>query len=368
MAETSAPPMKAIVFAGGVGTRMWPLSRKKSPKQFEPVIDQQSTLQLAVSRLTPEFSPEDIYISTGEQYRSIIQNQLPTIPKSNIIGEPEMRDVGPAVGYLLSIIAKTDADSPVAILWSDHQVENIDTFKKALLCGGTYLAKHPDKFVFIGQRPRFANQNLGWIEYGDTIDTVNGFDLKSFASWHYRPDLDTAKQYFRDRKHAWNPGYFMVTPRVVLDHFKTIAPDMYAKLYTLQQSYGQPHHQAELAAIYPTLEKISFDDLILSKVKPEEAVVISVDMGWSDVGTWDALKEAMQTHPQDNLTHGLVKTMHTTNSLVYSYTDQLVAAIDLDDMVVVVTPDAVLVTKQKSIPKIKELLKTFEGTKLEKYT
>lgn len=368
MGSTSKKAIKAIIFAGGIGTRMWPLSRKQSPKQFEPVINQQSTLQLTVDRLLPEFKPEDIYISTGVQYLDIIKRQLPFIPDANIIGEPEMRDVGPAVGYLMAIISQIDLDGPVVILWSDHLVENLAAFKQALLTGGQYLREHPDKFVFIGQRPRFANQNLGWIEYGQSIATLNGLDIKEFVSWHYRPDLDTAKTYFKDHRHAWNPGYFIVTPRTVLAHFKRLVPAMYRQLMKLKTSYGTPRHQQELAKIYPQFKKISFDDLIVQQVPKDNAVVVSVDLGWSDVGTWEALKEALQSHPQDNLTHGQVELLNTTNSVVYTYTPQLVAAVDVDDMVIVVTKDAILVTKQKSIPQIKTLLKRFEGTKKERYT
>jgi len=360
--------LKAVIFAGGVGTRMWPLSRKKSPKQFEPIINNHSTLQMAVERLRPELDWEDIYISTGEQYRELITKQLPQIPSENIIGEPEMRDVAPAVGYLMAILAVKAPDSPVAILWSDHLVENVQAFKDAILCGAQYLNKNPNQFVFIGQRPRFANQNLGWIEYGDPLEVINGIEVKKFVSWHYRPNLDTAKKYLKSKKHAWNPGYFVVTPSFVLEQFAKHAPQMYQEIVKLQASYGHDNHKEILYDVYPKMEKIHFDNAVLEKVTAEQAVVLSVDLGWSDIGTWEALKEALQTHPADTVTKGKIELLNTENSLVYSYTDQLVAAVDIDDMVVIVTQDAILVTRQSSIPQIKDLLKRFEGTDLEQYT
>lgn len=360
--------LRVVIFAGGVGTRMWPLSRKSTPKQFEKIIGNDSTLQLAVSRLVPEVAYEDIYISTGQQYVELVRRQLPQIPEHNVIGEPEMRDVAPAVGYLMSILAQEDPDGPVAILWSDHLVKEVDKFKAAILAGAKYLASHPNVFVFLGQKPRFANQNLGWIEYGEEIEQVDGVPVRRFVSWHYRPDLEVAKRYFADGKHSWNPGYFVVCPRFVLSQYQVHAPSMYQKLLKLGESYGQPTHQALLQEIYPTLDKISFDDAVVTKTNPEQAVVLSVDLGWSDVGTWDALKEALQQDPAANLTLGNTELHQTKNSLVYSYTDQLVATVGMDDVVVVTTPDVVLVTKQDKIPEIKKMLEKFVGTDKEKYT
>src|SRR6185369_7067182 len=115
--------MKVVIFAGGVGSRLWPLSRKNSPKQFERIVGDKSTLQLAVDRLQPDFPYENIYISTGVKYEEIVRPHLPQIPSSNFIFEPEMRDVGPAVGVAMGIIGKENPQDPVAIVWSDHFVK-----------------------------------------------------------------------------------------------------------------------------------------------------------------------------------------------------------------------------------------------------
>lgn len=360
--------MKAVIFAGGIGTRMWPLSREATPKQFEKIIDGKSTLQMAVQRLRPEFKPEDIYISTGIRYVNMVAEQLPDIPKENIIGEPEMRDVAPAVGYVMSILEKKFPQVPTAILWSDHLVSNVDIFKKALFSGAEYLESHPNQIVFLGQRPRFASQNLGWIEFGKEIDQINGLDMREFKSWHYRPDHESAHMYLKSGKHAWNPGYFVVTPKWVMKQFKHHAKDMYDKLELLAKSHGHKNHQQQMAKIYPSFEKISFDNLILEKLTSDEAIVISVDLGWSDVGAWEALKEALQASPEQNITHGNVKTRNTKDTLIYSYSDQLVTTIDVEGMVIVVTQDVILVTKKDSIPEVKKLVNELKDTGYKHYT
>ncbi len=360
--------LRVVIFAGGVGTRMWPLSRKSTPKQFEHIVGDKSTLQLAVERVKPDVADQDIYISTGIEYAKIVRDQLPDIPAGNIIGEPQMRDVAPAVGYLMSILAQEDPWGPVAILWSDHLVNNIELFKKAIHAGAEYIKDHPETFVFLGQKARFPNQNLGWIEYGDKIKDINGFAMRKFVSWHYRPSLAEAKKYYESGRHTWNPGYFIVAPQFVLNQYKLHAPALYAKLEQIMESYGQPNHDEVVRKIYPTLEKISFDDAVVTKTEPEKAVVLTVDLGWSDVGTWEALKEAIQVSPNANIIEGKVHLHETTNSVIYNYTDQMVTAVGLEGMVVVVTPDVVMVVPQDKIPDVKKMLSDFEGTDNEKYT
>lgn len=368
MAEIQKNNLRVVIFAGGVGTRMWPLSRKATPKQFEKMVNDQSTLQLSVERISPEVPYENIYISTGKQYRETIREQLPQIPAENIIGEPEMRDVAPAVGYLMSILAKDDPWGPVAILWSDHLLKNVDSFKQALQAGAAYVNEHKEGFVFLGQKPRFANQNLGWIQYGEKIASQGEFDVREFVSWHYRPDLETADKYFKSEDHSWNPGYFIVAPQFVLEQFKQYAENTYDGLMKLQTSFRTPEHETILAEIYPTFEKISFDDAILMKIPKEKAVVLPVDLGWSDIGTWDAFKEALQESAESNLTKGKVVAYKSTNSLVFNYTDKLVTAINCKDLIVVATKDVIMVVPQESIPEIKKMLGEFAGSELEQYT
>lgn len=365
---SSKPNMKAVIFAGGVGTRMWPLSRKKSPKQFEKIVGSKSTLQLMIERLRPEFDWEDIYISTGDQYTKIISQQVPQIPKANIFGEPEMRDVAPAIGYVTGILARNNPNQPFAILWSDHLIEKVDVFKNVLQSGGIYIANHPDKILFIGQKARFANQNLGWIEKGNKLTTLNDFSIYRFKSWHYRPDLKTAKKYIASASYFWNPGYFIATPRFILDKYKQYMPDMYLSLKKLHQTFGKSNHRSILKKIYPNLEKISFDNAIIERIPSSQAVVLAADMDWSDIGAWIALKEALQQNPQDNTIHGKTFLHNTKDTLVYNYTNKLVTTIDLQSMLVVVTNDVIMVCPEDSVPEIKKVVRGFEATANEKYT
>lgn len=362
--------MKAVIFAGGVGTRLWPLSRKKSPKQFEQIIGKQSTLQLTVDRLLPQFKAEDIFISTGEAYVATIQKQLPHLPKENVIGEPEKKDVGPAVAFVMTHLAtKYNKDEPVIILWSDHLVKNQDSFKKILAASEKVVREEQDKIVFIGQKPRFASDNLGWIEYGADKKTVDDVRFRTFSGFMYRPDKKLAEEYFSDNKHCWNLGYFVSTPRFILSIFKQFTPDIYERVVTIGQAIGTDSYRDVLDKEYRAMPAVNFDNAVLEQLDKKSAYVVVEDIGWSDVGAWEALKEALEGNKDDNVVHGNVMLEDTKDSLVYNYDrDKLIVGVDLDDVLVVNTGDVLLVSKKTSVGKIKKIVEGFKGTDNEHLT
>lgn len=360
--------MKIVIFAGGVGTRLWPLSRKKTPKQFEKIIDNKSTLQLAVERLIPTFDYKDIFISTGERYVNIVKEQLPKIPKENIIGEPEMRDVGPAVGLITAILVKKYPNEPMAILWSDHLIKKAELFLKVLKVAEKIVKEDKEKIVFIGQKPRFASCNLGWIELGKKIKEIEGLSIYEFKSLRYRPNPEAAEEYFQSGKHSWNPGYFVTTPLFLWKQYERFVPNIYKGLLQIQKTIGKKEFKKTLNEVYPNFDKISFDNAILEQLKEENGLVISADLGWSDVGAWEALKEALQKAEEDNVINGKVYLKDTKDCLVYNYTNQTIFTIDLLGMLVINTPDVILVCPKNSVPKIKKLVESLWGTEYENLT
>lgn len=360
--------MNIAIFAGGVGTRLWPLSRKSTPKQFEKILGEHSTLQMAINRLSPDFKKENIYISTGKRYKGIIEPHVEGIPSENFIFEPEMRDVGPAVGLAMAIIGKHHPDTPVAILWSDHSVKKERRFREVLKWAEDRVQKNPNSMILIGQRARFANQNLGWFELGEKIEDVRGTKIYKFKRMVYRPSLEDAEKFFHSRDFAWNPGYFVTTPRFILSQYKKFAPEMWEAFMQIQEKVGHEGFEKTLEKIYPTLEKISFDDAILEKVDPKHMSVIAADLGWSDIGAWEALKEALEVSSSENVTRGKVLINDSSDNLIFNQTDQLVVGIDLSQMIVINTDDVLLICHKNSVPKIKKIVENLAGTPNEHLT
>jgi mannose-1-phosphate guanylyltransferase len=365
--------MKIIIFAGGSGRRLWPISRQKSPKQFEPIIGEKSTLQLAVDRVSGTYGAENIFISTNLKYVDMVREQLPELPAQNVIGEPTRRDLAAAVGLAMAHLRHAAGENyhnePVAILWGDNYMDYVDNFRKMLATAEQLVQKQEADIIFMGETPRFANENLGWLGLGEEKGAIDGQAYYQFGSLTYRPPLEQCKQMFAEETHVWNTGYFITTLGFVTEQYQTHQPNLAEQLSKLEAAIGTDAYDEKLLTIYPELDKMSFDDAILQYVAPERALVLHSEMGWSDPGTLYALKEAINPDPEANVTKGLVITDETKDCLVYNYVDgKLVVTAGLEGMIVVNTEDAVLVVPKDKIPMVKKIVNGLEGTDLEKFS
>ncbi|EKE15197.1 MAG: hypothetical protein ACD_12C00114G0003 [uncultured bacterium] len=358
--------MKAIIFAGGSGIRLWPLSRQKSPKQFEKIIGNRSTLQLAVERLLPDFNYSDIYISTNLLYADIVKKQLPEIPKSNFLFEPVKKDVAPAIALAMGILSKLNSEEPVAILWSDHLVKQVSLFKKILKLAGSEIKKNPNKIIFIANKPRFPSTNLGYIHIGEQTKKEDGINIYKFEGLKYKPNEETAKKFFKSKKYGWNLGYFVTSSNFIYKYFQRLAPNIYNNTESILKNYGKEDYQSVLKQTYGQVESINFDNAILENLDKKDACVIFEDIGWSDVGSWEALKEALQLKTEENVINGKVYLDNVKDSLIYNYDDKkVIVGVDLEELIIINTQDAILITKKNSMGKVKKIVENFPGTEHE---
>lgn len=345
--------MKLIIFAGGIGTRLWPLSRENSPKQFDKIFNGQSTIQLAVDRIAPVFGIENILIQTVDKYKEIILEQIPEIKKANIIIEPERRNLAPAVCLAMADLERIGYSGPVALLWADHLMERVQEFTKALELAEKLILISPNRFIFLAERPRFANNNLGWIKVGQAIGEIENLDYYNFAGWKYKPEINECGRMFKSGDYFWNPGYFITSVKFLLNQYRALAPDIYDDV---------------VSGNYKQARKIHFDEAIIEKVDLKNAIVLKTNMGWSDPGTLYALKEALQNEAQANVTKGLVALLETSDSLIYNLeSDKLITGIGLKSMVVVNTPDALIVVPKDEVVKITKLIERLKEQGLIKY-
>ena len=217
--------MKIIIFAGGIGTRFWPISRRKFPKQFQKIFNNKSTLELTWQRLAPDFGAQNIYLQTVPEFKDLIIEQLPQLKPENIIIEPLRRNNGPAVCLATQSLIAKKISGPVAIIWADNIIRKEDELVNSLKAAEKLIQESGQRFIFLAEKPRFANNNLGWIHVGQKLGQIGEADYFKFLAWKYKPQQAECDKMFKSGEYFWNPGYFITSIEFLDNQFKTLAPD-----------------------------------------------------------------------------------------------------------------------------------------------
>ena len=353
--------LRALLFAGGAGQRLWPLSRKNSPKQFAPLIGPKSSFQLAVDRIASLVIPEHIFVGTNRAHRAILQAQAPQIPARNYVLEPVRRDVAAAVALAFFTLERDGARGPVFFQWADNYVRNVDALLEALDVGHKLVRENPQRLVLLGQEPRYPSENLGWIEMGTDLGEIGGLHYYAMESLTYRPPRSTCEQMLASGRHVWNSGYFVTTVEFMTSSFRALAPELATRIEEIVAYRGTPDEQPQLDRLYPSVPALHFDEAVLERLPRGQALLLRRDLGWSDPGNLYSLKEALQATAESTVSRGSVVELNTRDSLIYSLVEgKPVAAMGLDGIMVIDTPDVLLVVHKDSVRHLGELLQELE--------
>lgn len=347
----------ALLLAGGTGQRLWPLSRKNSPKQFAPLIGSKSSFQLAVERLATRVAPTRTYVGTNRAYEPILRAQAPELPASNFLLEPCRRDVAAAVALAFFSLEKDGVTGPFLFQWADNYVKNTAALERAIDCGHALVRENPQRMVFLGEKPRYPSENLGWIELGKRQGELEGMPYYGFESWQYRPPKARCEDMLASGNFVWNSGYFVTTVEFMTAAFRRHAPELAACIEEIVAYRGTPQERSKLEELYPKAPSLHFDVAILEQLPREQAVLLQVDLGWSDPGNLYSLKEALEDSPGATVTRGSVVALRNKDSFIYNLTgERPVAAMGLDGVIVVDTPDVLLVVHKDSVRNLGDLL------------
>jgi mannose-1-phosphate guanylyltransferase len=351
---------KAILFSGGAGSRLWPLSRRARPKQFQPLIGPDSLFQLMVRRLERRIGLENIFISTGEIYRDVVLEQVPGLPPENVLAEPEMRDTLAAVGYAVALLNHRFPGSTIATLWgADHIIRRDEDFI-ASLDAAFQLAHAHDWVVKVDVRPTGPSTALGYIEYGDQVAEVDGRPVFAFVRQIEKPPLAVAEQLLAAGNYLWNTGYIVWTANKIMSLYAEHAPAAYNALRDIVSAQSSPVAQEQISALYARIPKMSIDKGIFEKMGGEDMVVLPAELGWGDIGAWDVLRDELSESPLGNAVHGAHVSIDTTNCLVYGPGNKPVITIGVNNLIIVDTGDALLVCPADRAQDVKSIVLRLE--------
>jgi mannose-1-phosphate guanylyltransferase len=339
--------MIALIMAGGIGTRFWPLSRKSNPKQFLKIISEVSMIQMTVKRLTPSIKMEDIYIVTASSQVELTKKNLPDLPEENIIIEPFGMNTAPCLALSASYLArKYDKSEKMIILPADHLIASKDEFLASLEIGER--SAELDNLVTFGIKPNYPATGYGYIEAGPKIDDLR-FNVKQFKE---KPDLETAEQFLNSGNFFWNSGMFMWKIETILNAYRSYLPKVAEILENINIRWNEDGLTANISSEYALMPKIPVDIGIMEQA--EKRVVIPVDYGWSDVGSWKALYDISEKDENGNVLNCDFEIINSQNNYVNS--KKFVSLIGVKNLVVVESENALLITDKDHSEDVKKIV------------
>ncbi|MEA3350917.1 MAG: sugar phosphate nucleotidyltransferase [Chloroflexota bacterium] len=350
----------AVIMAGGSGSRLWPLSRRTSPKQALKLVGDRTMFQYAVERIEPVFPSERIFVVTSEEQADILSEQVPELPIENFIIETEGRGTAPAIGLTAIHLAHSDSRASMALLTADHFITDTDHFCDALTAAGKVA--DDGSLVTLGIQPTFASTGFGYIHQGAILGEKRGFDFYAVRDFIEKPDAQTAQQMFRNGEYSWNSGMFIWKVARILEEFERQMPEFYAQLCEVQQSLGTPNYEAVLKRIWPQVAKQTIDYGVMEGAR--QVVVFPVEIGWTDVGNWNNLFELLPIDENTNVVVGNHIGIDTTGTLIFGK-KRLIATIDIDDLIIVDTDDALLVCSRESDQDVRTIVKRLKENQKE---
>ena len=346
----------AILMAGGVGSRFWPVSTKGYPKQFHDMLGTGSTLiQKTFKRLAKLIPEENIFILTNARYNDLVLEQIPSITKRQVLLEPAMRNTAPCILYAAMKIQKENPNAAMIVAPSDHWIEDEDAFAENVSVALEYCQKN-DSLLTLGIQPAFPNTGYGYIEFSKNAHQR----LKPVNQFREKPDYETAKEFIAQGNFLWNAGIFMWSAESIITAFKTFQPELYSLFAQGIRHYNTDTEQNFINENYALAEDISVDYAIL---EPSANVfVIPATFDWNDLGTWGSLYDKLDKDSNQNaIVNAETHLVNSSNNMIRSKKGKLVVTDGLDDYIIVDKDDVLLVFPKTKEQDIKQLLQAIKN-------
>ncbi len=352
----------AVIMAGGVGVRLWPLSRKNRPKQLLKLFSGTSLLRQSYERVAAMLPPAQIHVITSQSHLPIVAEELPELPAENLIGEPEGRDTAAAVGMAAALLHSRDPEAVIGTFTADHMITPTDRFCQTLETAYQVAEDHGDALVTMGIRPNRPDTNYGYVHRGERL-REGVFEVDKFTE---KPSVTTAMKYVSAGEYYWNSGMFAWQSSAILAELKKHLPPTYEAVSEIAAAWDSPARSAKLEALYPNLMKISIDFAVMERAS--RVLVVEMDCHWVDVGSWPAMESIIGSDEDGNVSAAShVMHLGSRGCIVVSEDDHLITTIGVDDLVVIHATDATLICKKRDAASIKELVTNIHQQHGDKY-
>jgi len=359
----------AVILAGGRGTRFWPRSRTKTPKQLLNIVGHGTMLEQTVARLRPLVPPDRIWTVTNAEQQAAVRKQLPRGSRKHVLVEPIGRNTAAAIALAaFHIRHAAKGDALMAVLPADHYIERTREYQK-IVSAALSVAREPGRMVVLGIPPTRPETGFGYIERMDATIGANGVPVYPVRRFAEKPALQTAKEYLASGNYQWNAGMFFWRVSTILGELQKHLPSTFTILETLASQIGTGKYAPQLRKIYPKLENISVDHAILERatrgVTVPNVFVIPAEVGWSDIGSWAAVYELLAKSAEENIFSGAGHALEAGGNFISS-PGKFVAAIGVKDLIVVETADALLICPRDRAQDVGKLVKWLEEQKLKR--
>lgn len=357
----------AILMAGGVGSRFWPVSTQDFPKQFHDMLGTGDTLiQKTFNRLSKLIPKENIFILTNERYNDLVFEQLPEVTKRQVVLEPAMRNTAPCILYASLKIKKENEDAIMIVAPSDHWIEDEDAFTKNVQQAFDFCGQN-DALMTLGIEPTFPNTGYGYIEYNKTeIVSEHNSNIKKVSQFREKPDYETAKTFISQGNFLWNAGIFMWSVKSVVAAFRKNQPDLYQLFETGYEAYNTDFEDDFIRDNYGKAQNISVDYAIMESSK--NVYVIPATFDWNDLGTWGSLYDKLNKDSNDNaIVNAQTLTEDASGNMIRTTTQKVVVVDGLKDYIIVDKDEVLLIFPKAKEQDIKKVLQSVKNTFGEHY-
>jgi mannose-1-phosphate guanylyltransferase len=354
--------LHAVIMAGGIGARFWPLSRKSKPKQLVDLLGNGPMIEQTINRTSPLVAQDQQWIVTNREQMLMIRDAMPSFPEKQFILEPMGKNTAPAIGLAAVRLLRVDPDAVMAVLPADHLIDDVEAFRSCLMRAVSVVAES-DALATIGIEPTRPETGYGYIQIDNSaVPLIDGiFKVKTFAE---KPNLQTAKLFLESGEFLWNSGIFVWRADTILKQIADNIPRWHAGLKEITEALGTPEEEAVIRHVFSSRKGISIDYGVMEHAR--HVAVVRATFGWSDVGSWDEVWRILPHDEQGNACQGNVLAVESKNNLL-QVGQKLVALVNVDNLIVIETDDALLICPRDKSQSVRAIVDALEKSGKEKY-